>query len=40
MASYLMNQNGFTNVTNMAGGMSVLKDNRCKKLINSTQKEN
>lgn len=29
-ASYLMNQNGFTNVTNMAGGMSVLKDNSCK----------
>jgi rhodanese-related sulfurtransferase len=30
-ASYLLTQNGFTNVTNMAGGMSVLKDNACKK---------
>jgi rhodanese-related sulfurtransferase len=30
-ASYLLMQNGFTNVTNMAGGMSVLKDNSCKK---------
>jgi rhodanese-related sulfurtransferase len=30
-ASYLLGQNGFTNVTNMAGGMSVLKDNSCKK---------
>ena len=31
-ASHLLTQNGFTNVTNMAGGMSVLKDNSCKKL--------
>ncbi len=29
-ASHLLTQNGFTNVTNMAGGMSVLKDNSCK----------
>jgi rhodanese-related sulfurtransferase/DNA-directed RNA polymerase subunit RPC12/RpoP len=30
-ASYLLTQHGFTNVTNMAGGMSVMKDNACKK---------
>ena len=30
-ASYILTQNKFTNVTNMAGGMSVLKDNSCKK---------
>ena len=30
-ASYLLMQNGFTNVTNMAGGMSVMKDNSCVK---------
>ena len=30
-ASYLLMQNGFTNVTNMAGGMSVMKDNSCIK---------
>ena len=30
-ASYILTQNGFTNVTNMAGGMSVMKDNFCKK---------
>lgn len=30
-ASYLLTQHGFTNVTNMAGGMSVMNDNRCKK---------
>lgn len=30
-ASYILTQNGFTNVTNMAGGMSVLKDNSCRK---------
>ena len=30
-ASYLLTQNGFTNVTNLAGGMSVLKDISCKK---------
>ena len=30
-ASYLLIQNGFTNVTNMAGGMSVMKDNSCVK---------
>lgn len=29
-ASYLLTQNGFSNVINMAGGMSVLKDNSCK----------
>ena len=29
-ASYILTQNGFTNVTNMAGGMSVVKDNSCK----------
>jgi len=28
-ASYLLTQNGFTNVVNMAGGMSVLKDKDC-----------
>ncbi|MES2331377.1 MAG: rhodanese-like domain-containing protein [Bacteroidota bacterium] len=30
-ASYLLTRNGFTNITNMAGGMSVMKDNACKK---------
>ena len=30
-ASYLLTQNGFTNVTNMAGGMSVMNDHACKK---------
>lgn len=30
-ACYLLTQNGFTNVTNMAGGMSMLKDEYCKK---------
>lgn len=30
-ASYQLTQNGFMNVTNMAGGMSVMKDNTCKK---------
>ncbi|MDB5231931.1 MAG: hypothetical protein JWN76_2736 [Chitinophagaceae bacterium] len=30
-ASYLLNKNGFTNVTNMAGGMSVFKDKSCMK---------
>ena len=30
-ASYILTQNGFTNVVNMSGGMSVLKDNTCKK---------
>jgi rhodanese-related sulfurtransferase len=30
-ASYLLTQNGFTNVTNMSGGISVMKDNACKK---------
>jgi rhodanese-related sulfurtransferase/DNA-directed RNA polymerase subunit RPC12/RpoP len=30
-ASYLLTQNSFTNVTNMSGGMSVMKDNDCKK---------
>lgn len=30
-ASYMLTQNGFKNVTNMAGGMSVLKDDSCKK---------
>jgi len=29
-ATYMLMQNGFTNVTNMAGGMSVMKDNACK----------
>jgi rhodanese-related sulfurtransferase len=29
-ASYLLTQNGFTNVTNMEGGMSVVKDASCK----------
>ncbi len=29
-ASYILTQNGFKNVTNMAGGMSVMKDNSCK----------
>jgi rhodanese-related sulfurtransferase len=30
-ASYLLNQNGFTKVTNLAGGMSVMNDKRCLK---------
>jgi rhodanese-related sulfurtransferase len=30
-ASYMLTQNGFTNVTNMLGGMSVVTDNSCKK---------
>jgi rhodanese-related sulfurtransferase len=30
-ASYLLTQNGFTNVTNMEGGLSVVKDTACKK---------
>jgi rhodanese-related sulfurtransferase/DNA-directed RNA polymerase subunit RPC12/RpoP len=30
-ASYILTQNGFTDVTNMAGGMSVMKDNSCRK---------
>ncbi|MDP4265663.1 MAG: rhodanese-like domain-containing protein, partial [Bacteroidota bacterium] len=30
-ATYLLMQNGFTNVTNMSGGMSVMNDNSCKK---------
>ncbi len=30
-ACYILTQNGFSNVTNMAGGMSVMKDNSCKK---------
>ena len=29
-AAYLLTQNGFTNVTNMAGGMSVVTDPSCK----------
>jgi len=28
-ACYILTQNGFSNVTNMAGGMSVLKDKSC-----------
>jgi rhodanese-related sulfurtransferase len=28
-ACYILTQNGFSNVTNMAGGMSVMKDNSC-----------
>jgi rhodanese-related sulfurtransferase/DNA-directed RNA polymerase subunit RPC12/RpoP len=30
-ASYMLTQNGFTNVTNMDGGMSVVTDAACKK---------
>jgi rhodanese-related sulfurtransferase/DNA-directed RNA polymerase subunit RPC12/RpoP len=30
-ASYLLTQNGFNYITNMAGGMSVMKDNACKR---------
>lgn len=30
-ASYFLTQNGFTNVVNMEGGMSVMTDNSCKK---------
>ena len=30
-ASYLLMQNGFTNVSNMDGGMSVVTDTACKK---------
>lgn len=29
-ASYILSQNGFKNVTNLEGGMSVLKDSSCK----------
>ncbi|WP_305364063.1 rhodanese-like domain-containing protein [Daejeonella sp.] len=29
-ASYILMQNGFKKVTNMAGGMSVMRDNSCK----------
>jgi len=29
-ASYILSQNGFKKVTNMAGGMSVMRDNSCK----------
>ncbi len=29
-ASYILTQNGFKKVTNMAGGMSMMKDNSCK----------
>jgi len=29
-ASYILSQNGFKNVTNLSGGMSVLKDSSCK----------
>lgn len=32
-ASYLLTQNGFTNVTNMDGGMSVVTDTACKNLF-------
>ena len=30
-ASYMLTQNGFTRITNMAGGMSVMKDKACMK---------
>lgn len=30
-ASYILTQKGFSNVTNMAGVMSVMSDNTCKK---------
>jgi rhodanese-related sulfurtransferase len=30
-ASYLLTQRGFTKVSNLSGGMSVMKDDRCKK---------
>ncbi|MGZ8538597.1 MAG: rhodanese-like domain-containing protein, partial [Flavisolibacter sp.] len=30
-ASYLLTQNGFTNIINMSGGMSQVKDSSCKK---------
>ena len=30
-ASYILTQHGFAQVTNMLGGMSVLKDNSCRK---------
>lgn len=30
-ASYFLYQNGFRNVINMEGGMSVMRDNSCKK---------
>ncbi|HYJ38278.1 MAG TPA: rhodanese-like domain-containing protein [Chitinophagaceae bacterium] len=30
-ASYILTQNGFLNVTNMAGGMSTMKDRTCVK---------
>jgi len=29
-ASYMLSQNGFKNITNLAGGMSVVLDNTCK----------
>jgi rhodanese-related sulfurtransferase/DNA-directed RNA polymerase subunit RPC12/RpoP len=31
MASWILTQHGFNNVTNMLGGMSVLKDSTCRK---------
>lgn len=30
MASYILTQNGFKNITNMTGGMTAMKDNSCK----------
>jgi rhodanese-related sulfurtransferase/DNA-directed RNA polymerase subunit RPC12/RpoP len=30
-AAYLLSQNGYTNVVNVSGGMSVVKDRACKK---------
>ena len=30
-AAYLLSQNGFTNVTNMDGGMSIVEDKSCQK---------
>lgn len=39
-ATYLLMQNGFTNVTNMAGGMSVMKDNDCKKKLSPVNRNN
>ncbi len=31
LASYILTQHGFTNIANMAGGMSAMTDNSCRK---------
>ncbi len=39
-AAYILNQNGFKQVTNMAGGMSVMKDQSCMKISKSDHLKN